>query len=142
MNKYSLYRILTAKDSSMYVETLDFKYKCISNDPIPEKNHTKYPLLHHYAIMYNGDSIGYVQIEYEKEGIDIGLLGFDYRYQHKGHSKHALNLIIDLAKAQNMKYLTLEVEKDNPNALNAYLKFGFEYVDSYHEEYHDMIYYI
>ena len=53
-------------------------------------------------------------------------MGVRSKYGGKGHAQSAMRLAIEDARKQGVKYVTLEVPTDSPNARHIYEKLGFK----------------
>lgn len=56
---------------------------------------------------------------------NVSLIGVKKEYQHKGIGIELLNATLSLIKDQKMKFVRLEVDKDNKKAYNFYRRNDF-----------------
>ncbi len=83
----------------------------------------------------DNEYLGEVSIVFEKNDSDycipqkrlyLSRVIVKKEYRNKGIGKELMNFIIEYAKSLNYKELSLGVNLDNYNALNLYVKFGFD----------------
>lgn len=70
----------------------------------------------------------------KEKAIYIDRLGVNVNYLRQGIGGIIIKNAIEIAKAQNIKYLRLFVVDVNKPAINLYLKNGFKQVDGIYEE--------
>lgn len=86
-----------------------------------------------FVVTINSDIIGFVSV-YEKtlDEVFVNKEAFiesiyvEEEYRHLGIGKMLIHEVIKWANNRGIKYLDIEVMKGNDNAINAYLKWGFE----------------
>lgn len=75
----------------------------------------------------DGDKlIGYFDIYYMFENVDIGTIAVDKKYQGLGYGEKLLRNIIKRCIEKEVEFIHLEVRIDNMPAINLYEKLGFE----------------
>lgn len=88
-----------------------------------------------FALSKSNDGENHVKWENAKEkALYIDRLGVNVNYLRQGIGGIIIKNAIELAKAQNVKYLRLFVVDVNKPAINLYLKNGFKQVDGIYEE--------
>ena len=75
----------------------------------------------------NGKTVGNITTNKDtKETLNIVWLGINTKNEGKGLGTSAMRTVIDDAKKQGMRYITLEVPTTSPNARHIYEKLGFK----------------
>lgn len=87
-----------------------------------------------FVYEYNNEYLGEVSIVFKKDDPDycipqkrlyLSRIIVKKEYRNKGIGKKLMEFIIEYAKSLNYKELSLGVNLDNYNALNLYVKLGF-----------------
>lgn len=74
-----------------------------------------------------GNKIGNMSTNLDPDGsLNIVWLGINSKHEGNGHGQSAMRTIIDVAKKQGIKKITLEVPTTSPNARHIYEKLGFK----------------
>ena len=74
-----------------------------------------------------GNRIGNMSTNLDPDGsLNIVWLGIKTKHEGKGHGQSAMRTVIDDAKKQGIKKITLEVPTTSPNARHIYEKLGFK----------------
>lgn len=73
-----------------------------------------------------GNLIGYFDIYYMFENVDIGTIAVDKKYQGQKYGEKLLRNIIKRCIEKDVEFIHLEVRIDNFKAINLYKKMGFE----------------
>ncbi len=88
-----------------------------------------------FVYEYDNEYLGEVSIVFNKDDSDycipqkrlyLSRIIVKKEYRNKGIGKKLMNFIIEYAKSLNYKELSLGVNLDNYNALNLYVKLGFD----------------
>ena len=88
-----------------------------------------------FVYEYDNEYLGEVSIVFKKDDTDycipqkrlyLSRIIVKKEYRNKGIGKKLMNFIIEYAKSLNYKELSLGVNLDNYNALNLYVKLGFD----------------
>ncbi|MBM7539783.1 GNAT family N-acetyltransferase [Amphibacillus cookii] len=74
----------------------------------------------------NGKLAAFVTYKINKNCIDIGLLGVFPDYRGQGISQSLLSYIDRLAVDSSIEYIRVSTQGRNTNAINAYIKYGFQ----------------
>ena len=89
-----------------------------------ENNQTLY-----HTLKFDNKIIGYIAFDIVLENMDIQSIVIDKNYQRKGYGTALLNFAITYANKNNVHNIFLEVRKSNTNAINLYIKNGFEFIN-------------
>lgn len=74
----------------------------------------------------NNKPVGYVGVFDSLDDYNIIGIAVDKNYQKKGIGSMLIKKVIDIAKQNNVKTLSLEVDEKNTTAINFYKNKGFE----------------
>lgn len=75
----------------------------------------------------NGKTVGNISTnKVAKDTLNIVWIGINSKYEGKGLGSSAMRTIVEDARNQGMKYITLEVPTISPNARHIYEKIGFK----------------
>lgn len=75
----------------------------------------------------DGTKVGNISTNRDsRESLNIIWLGISSKYEGRGYGQSAMRTIIDDAKKQGFKNVTLEVPTTSPNARHIYEKIGFK----------------
>ena len=85
--------------------------------------------LKHYCDQNLAGFIAYYCNNYESKRAFISLVLIDKLYRGKGISKKIFSQLFTLLKEKDFKSCSLEVRRDNVNALNLYKSLGFKSVE-------------
>ncbi|WP_294435427.1 GNAT family N-acetyltransferase [uncultured Victivallis sp.] len=87
-----------------------------------------------FDLICDGDRpVGFLSYgPYRKEPLTMKLhkLYLDFSYHGRGIGSNALQYAIDVARKQGYRFLRLNVNKENENALRAYRRNGFQQVEA------------
>jgi RimJ/RimL family protein N-acetyltransferase len=78
----------------------------------------------------NGNWVGYFAVVPQQEELFLSKLYITAENRGKGYAKCALEFIETLARDNGLSKITLTVNKNNTNPINAYKKLGFVITDS------------
>jgi len=92
---------------------------------------------HTYVYEYNKSIIAYLIYIPYKKSIRIYSIAVKKNYRNKKIATKLINHIINIAKKQRKKYLSLEVSVLNKIAINFYKKLGFKPIKQLKKYYHD-----
>lgn len=84
----------------------------------------------YYFITESGLNIGYFGISEQQDYLFLSKLYLSKEYRAKGIGTKTFNKVKELAASKNYKEIRLTVNKYNQNSIKAYLKWGFEVIDS------------
>lgn len=84
----------------------------------------------YYFITESGLNIGYFGISEQQDYLFLSKLYLSKEYRAKGIGTKTFNKVKELAVSKNYKEIRLTVNKYNQNSIKAYLKWGFEVIDS------------
>lgn len=84
----------------------------------------------YYYIYYNRELIGYIGLALREDSLFLSKFYIKKEYRHKGIGTKTFEFIKDAARQQRKNKITLTVNKNNTNSINAYKKWGFEITDS------------
>lgn len=104
------------------------EYLCCNAVSIAESKY--YPEMHPNAIYNNNTLIGffmYRRTEKRPDTVTLCRFMIDYRFQHKGMGKKALEHLLRGLKIQGVKKVFLMIDDTNEAAKNLYLSFGFQF---------------
>ncbi|MEG1613099.1 MAG: ribosomal protein S18-alanine N-acetyltransferase [Clostridia bacterium] len=90
------------------------------------ENELKNPLAHYFCIENERELVAYIGFYRILDEAHITNLAVLPSEQGKGLAKKLLKYTIDVAKAQGIKDMTLEVNERNEKAIKLYESFGFE----------------
>ena len=75
----------------------------------------------------NGKTVGSIDVNRDsKDSLNIVWIGINDKQQGNGYGQSAMRTIIEYAKDDGCKEITLEVPTNSPNARHIYEKLGFE----------------
>lgn len=84
----------------------------------------------YYFICENCKNIGYFGISDRHGYLFLSKLYLSKEYRAKGIGRKAFDKVKELAASKNYKEIRLTVNKYNQNSIKAYIKWGFEIIDS------------
>ena len=73
----------------------------------------------------DGVVVAYLVYEDIYDRFEIDFIFVEEKYRLKGIASQLLNYLFKLGKEKNIQNITLEVKKDNYNAISLYTKYGF-----------------
>lgn len=83
---------------------------------------------HYYVIEEDGHAVGYMGMwSLSGEG-HITNVAVSKAHRNKGYAKALISHFIEIAKRENLDFLTLEVKESNTPAISLYKSFGFTQV--------------
>ena len=77
----------------------------------------------------DGEIIGYYDIWFLFENVDLAFIAVKKEYQHQGYGTMLMKDLIQKCIERNIEFINLEVRKDDEKAVSLYRKFGFEEVN-------------
>lgn len=83
------------------------------------------PYVKYLFYFIGNEVVGYLVYEDIYDRFEIDFIFVDNKYRRKGIAGSLLEELFKLGKAKNIINITLEVRKDNYNAISLYLKHGF-----------------
>ena len=98
-------------------------------EPWPKKAYEKEitnPLANYRVITVNNEVVAYGGFWKIIDEADINNIAVKKEYRGKGFGKMLMNALIEDAKSQNVKAMTLEVRVTNESAIALYKKLGFK----------------
>lgn len=98
------------------------------------KNQIKAENYIYFFIKAEGETIGYVGLSLKPDYLFLSKLYIRHTYRHCGYGSQVFKLIKDFAYTHNYDKIVLTVNKHNTNAIEAYLGWGFETIDSVETE--------
>lgn len=98
------------------------------------KNQIKTENYTYFFIKAEGETIGYVGLSLKTDYLFLSKLYILHTYRHCGYGSQVFKLIKDFAYMHNYDRIILTVNKHNTNAIEAYLGWGFETIDSVETE--------
>ena len=78
-----------------------------------------------YVYILNNEILGFIIYEYIYDRIELDYIYVDKEKRGIGIANILMNQMIDFAKENNIKNITLEVNKNNFSAISLYKKYGF-----------------
>jgi len=81
-----------------------------------------------YVIEYDNVQVGRLRLLQPDNELHIAGIQIHPKHQRKGIGSQVILTMMKKAKEENLP-LTLEIEKDNPDAKRLYIKLGFEFVE-------------
>ena len=84
----------------------------------------------YYFAEENGNIFGYIGVKPRINDLFLSKIYVKALYRGKGYGKSLMNFILNLAKDNKSKSITLTVNKNNSNSIKAYEKMGFKCIDS------------
>lgn len=81
-----------------------------------------------YVLKENDEIIAYGGMWFLFENADITTIGTNRKYWHLGYGQKMLEHLLNVAKENGCEFVHLEVRVSNINAINLYLKNGFEII--------------
>ncbi len=91
----------------------------------------------HYTYFFinaEEENIGYFGLSLKQDYLFLSKLYIKENFRHSGFGTQAFKFIKDFALSNNYEKIILTVNKKNRNAIDAYLKWGFEIIDSVETE--------
>ena len=85
-------------------------------------------LSHYYVAEENGIAVGYMGMWCLSGEGHITNIAVGKNHRRKGYAKALLSHFIDIAKKENLEFMTLEVRESNIPAISLYKSFGFTQV--------------
>ena len=82
------------------------------------------------VLKINDEIIGYYDIWFLFENVDLAFIAVKKEYQHMGYGTLLMKDIMHRCIEKNIEFINLEVRKDDERAVNLYKKFGFEVVNT------------
>ncbi|MBQ9673186.1 MAG: ribosomal protein S18-alanine N-acetyltransferase [Ruminococcus sp.] len=79
-----------------------------------------------YVVEKDGEAVGYVGFNMVLDEGYIANLAVRENFRRNGVAKSLLSKVIDIAKENNLAFVTLEVRQSNTAAIALYSEFGFE----------------
>jgi len=84
----------------------------------------------YFYILYNGEKAGYIGLSEKEDYLFLSKIYIKKEFRHKGIGTNSFEFIKQFSKENNYKKIVLTVNKYNKNTIDAYIKWGFENVDS------------
>lgn len=112
-------------------ELNEFHDEAYSFDTLTEMMKDNYLLKNNdniFEISNEEDLIGYIIFRVSEDFTDIYKIFIRDNDKRKGYATELLNKVIEIAKRYNSKKIMIEVRSKNTNAINFYLKNGFEQI--------------
>lgn len=81
------------------------------------------------VLKINDEIIGYYDIWFLFENVDLAFIAVKKKYQHTGYGTLLMKDLIRKCLEKNIEFINLEVRKDDQRAVGLYKKFGFEEVN-------------
>ena len=81
-------------------------------------------------IMYDSEKAGYIGLSNKKDYLFLSKLYIKKEFRHIGLGTKTFEFIKQFAQKNRYKKIQLTVNKYNKNTINAYVKWGFETLDS------------
>lgn len=81
-------------------------------------------------IMYDSEKAGYIGLSNKKDYLFLSKLYIKKEFRHIGLGTKTFEFIKQFAQKNRYKKIQLTVNKYNKNTINAYVKWGFETIDS------------
>lgn len=78
-----------------------------------------------YVYILNNEIVGFIIYEYIYDRIELDYIYVDKEKRGIGIANILMNQMINFAKENNLKNITLEVNKNNEVAISLYKKYGF-----------------
>ena len=78
-----------------------------------------------YVYILNNEIVGFIIYEYIYDRIELDYIYVDKEKRGIGIANILMNQMIGFAKENNIKNITLEVNKNNFSAISLYKKYGF-----------------
>lgn len=78
-----------------------------------------------YVYILNNEIVGFIIYEYIYDRIELDYIYVDKEKRGMGIANILMNQMINFAKENNLKNITLEVNKNNEVAISLYKKYGF-----------------
>lgn len=109
-----------------YVENDFDDLKAVFNvDENIEESFQYNPFLHYFLLYEKNNLIGYLCFNVLYGNVDIIYICIKENFRNKGYGSKLMKALIDFCQENNIKNITLEVNKYNENAILFYEKFGF-----------------
>ncbi len=86
------------------------------------------PFIKCFSYTYENKIIGYLLFQHIYDRIEIDDFYIEEKYRNKGFGSKLIEKVISYGNDNNIQNITLEVRKDNYNAIKIYEKYGFESV--------------
>lgn len=83
------------------------------------------PFLHYFLLYEKNNLIGYLCFNVLYGNVDIIYICIKENFRNKGYGSKLMKTLIDFCQDNNIKNITLEVNKYNRDAIILYEKFGF-----------------
>ena len=83
----------------------------------------------YFTINYEGIAVGYLAYKIESSDLFLSKIYILKEYRGKGFGRKAMLFITNQALNNNCKSISLTVNKNNTNSINAYQKVGFNKVE-------------
>ncbi len=83
----------------------------------------------YYLIYEENKNIGYAAIQFRRDELFLSKIYIKSSERGKGYAKKTIQFIEETAKNNNLKKITLTVNKNNSNTIKVYEKIGFKIVE-------------
>ena len=83
------------------------------------------PFVKYFIYIIDKNIIAYIKFEHIYDRIEIDNVFVHENYRNKGIASNLMKYLINYSTSFGIKNITIEVKKDNYNAIMLYKKFGF-----------------